>query len=71
MNVYSINLGHARPELERSIVFFSHYKGPQGSIMDKAFKDGFEDTVKSIVTKEGRDYFIKSVVKNPFPIRRL
>ncbi len=70
MNVYSVTLGHARPELERSIAFFSHYKGPQGSIMDKTFKDAFEETVKNIVTKEGRDYFVKSVVREPFPIRK-
>jgi ribosomal protein S2 len=70
VNIYSINLGHARPELERSIAFFSHYKGPQGSIMDKTFKDAFKETVKNIVAKEGADYFVKSMVREPFLIRR-
>ena len=70
MNIYSINLGHARPELERSILLLSYYEGPQRSVMDKPLKDAFEERVNGIVTKEGRDYFVKSVTRNPFPIRR-
>ncbi len=70
MNLYSVNLGHARPELERSILLLSYYQGEQGSIMDKPLKDAFEERVNSIVTKEGTDYFVKSVTRNPFPIRR-
>lgn len=66
MNVYLINLGHARPELERSISFFFY-----GDVKRLGEYQNFDKLVNNVATKEGRDYFVKSVVKNPFPIRKI
>lgn len=65
MNVYSITLGHARPELERSILFFFY-----ADVKRMGQYKSFDKIVASLASKERNNYFIKSVVREPFPIRR-